>query len=216
MALPATEDFTGTNSTAVRTLTNWDGASSSGFGGGACVVQSNEAQAAARTGAVRTGIDWWATDTFDNDQYSQATVTAIASGVYIGVAVRCSGTDNGSNMTGYLFYSDSTDGCYIDEYSNGNYIGTLAGAGTAFAVNDVIRLEVEGTAIRGYVNGNLRLSATDSSITGGQAGICAYDSGASRIDNWEGGNLSAPPAATKLSRILRPRRAIFPVRQLRI
>lgn len=193
MALPATESFTASNGTLVRNLTNWDGARSSGVSGGACTVQSNAAQASARTDVVYAAADWWTADTFSNDQYATATITAIASGIYIGVAVRLGGTDGSSNLTGYLFYGDSADGCYIDEYSGGSYIATLAGPGDPFSVNDVIRLEVEGTALRAYINGNLELSVTDASITSGRAGICAYDSGSSAIDNWEGGNYSATP-----------------------
>jgi hypothetical protein len=197
MALPASADFTGTGGTAIRTLTNWDGAAS-GVSSGACSIQSNTAKAAISSAV---GIDWWTGDTFSADQKSSATVTSLANGTYIGVAVRCSGTDNGSNCSGYIFYSDSADGCYLEKYNGGAYTA-LAGPGTVFAVNDVIEISVSGTSIVGKVNGTTRLTATDSALTSGAAGICAYGNSTSAIDNWSGDNLAAAGIDGTLSKTL--------------
>lgn len=209
MALPATADFTGSNSTQVRTLTNWDGCGDSN-GSHGFTINSNQAAADA---SAATGADWWTGDTFDNDQYSQATITNNQNSTYQGVAVRCSGTDNGSNLTAYIFYSAPNDGCYIDKYVNGSFVSTLAGPGTAFAVNDVVRLEVSGNALTGKVGGVTRLSVTDSSspIASGAAGIgCNSGSVNARLDNWEGGNLSvatkAPPPRRQVLRVWSRRR----------
>ncbi len=200
MALPATATFTGTNGNEVRSLADWDGALTDALSGGACEIQSNQAQASA-SGTI--GADWYTSETFDNNQYATATIKAVTSGVYIGVAVRCSGTDNAGTLTGYLFYSDSADGCYIDEISNGAYVATIAGPGTVFSVNDVVRLEINGSSLTAKVNGTARLTATDASITTGRPGIAAYGTGASALDDWEGGNLSetvADPVAAWLKR----------------
>jgi hypothetical protein len=194
MALPASADFTGTGGTAIRTLTNWDGAGS-GVNAGACSIQTNTAKA---TVGSAVGIDWWTGDTFNADQKSSATVTSLASGTYIGVAVRCSGTDGGSNCSGYIFYSDSADGCYLEKYNAGAYTG-LAGPGTVFAVNDVIEISVSGTSIVGKVNGVTRLTATDSALTSGAAGICAYGNSTSALDNWSGDNLGAGAPTVSVS-----------------
>ena len=90
MALPASATFTGTNGTAVRTLTDWDGARSTSFTGGGTVIQSNAAQADARTGVACTGADWWTSDTFDADQYSTATVTAMVMATAMAMATATS------------------------------------------------------------------------------------------------------------------------------
>ena len=191
MALPATANFTGTNDSEVRSLTDWDGALTDLISGGACDIQSNQARASA-SGTI--GADWYTSETFDANQYAEATVKAITSGVYIGVAVRCSGTDNAGNLTGYLFYSDSADGCYIDKIVSGSFVASIAGAGTAFAVNDVIRLEINGSALTAKVNGATRLTATDTAISSGRPGIAAYSTGASAIDDWTAGNVSSGSA----------------------
>lgn len=185
-----TENFTGTNAALVNTLTNWDGAGTGGITSGGLIISTNTAKA--NQSATTVG-NWWATDSFNNNQYSFATILTIASGTYIGVGIRMSGTDGGEDLTGYLFYSDSADGCYIDKYVAGTFSGgaSLAGPGTVFAVNDIVRLEMNGNALVGKVNGVNRLTFTDSSspIASGRPGICAFNNGASSLDNWQGGDL---------------------------
>ncbi len=199
MALPATATFTGTNGNEVRSLADWDGTLTDALSGGACEIQSNQAQASA-SGTI--GADWYTSETFDNNQYATATIKAVTSGVYIGVAVRCSGTDNAGNLTGYLFYSDSADGCYIDKIVSGSYVATIAGPGTVFAANDVVRLEINGSALTAKVNGTSRLTVTDTAITTGRPGIAAYGTGASTLDDWEGGNLGSSGISGTLSATL--------------
>ena len=188
MALPVSASFTGTNGTAIRTLADWDGARTDGVSGGACVIQSNTAQAGA---AQQIAADWWTSDAPSADQVARATVTAIAAGAYIGVGVRLSGTDNNGTFSGYLFYSDSADGSYIDKIVSGSWVASIAGPGAVFAPGDALELSISGTALTAKVNGVTRLTATDSAISSGSFGIAAYANGASAIDNFEGDNLGA-------------------------
>ena len=81
MALPATDAFTGTNGTALTTYSaNWT---------------YNKGTFGIHTNALCCTVDGfdaaahWNADTFGNDQYARATVTAIDSLAYVGVAVRC-------------------------------------------------------------------------------------------------------------------------------
>ena len=189
MTLPVSVAFTGTNGTAIRTLADWDGARTDGASGGACVIQSNAAQAGA---SGQIAADWWTTDTPNANQVARATVTAIAAGAYIGVGVRLSGTDNdGDTLDGYLFYSDAADGSYIDKVINGAWVASIAGPGAVFEVGDAIELSINGTALTAKVNGATLFSVTDSAIATGSFGIAAYASGASAIDNFEGDNLAS-------------------------
>lgn len=195
MALPASSTFTGSDGTSLNSIASWDGAGSDGNSNGLRII-SNAAQGVTD---ARAHASWWTSDTFGNDHYSEATVVALASGTYIGVGVRLSGTDGSSNLTGYLFYSDSADGCYIDEYSAGAFVATIAGPGAVFATSDVIRLEASGSTLTGYVNGVQRLQVTDSSITSGAAGVCAFSNAGSRVDSWTADNLTGGALTVSVS-----------------
>lgn len=78
-------------------------------------------------------------------------------------------------------------------------------AGSSFTVTlvpgDVLRFEIQGTALRGYVNGVLRSSVTDSSITTGKrAGLrgIRLGTGTAGIDNFSFGDFVAPATAARL------------------
>lgn len=76
----------------------------------------------------------------------------------------------------------------------GGTISVLATGTTTISNGDVLRIECEGTAIRGYINGNLEISTTDSAHTGGDPGLY-INRAAMRVDDWEAGDLGSAPAA---------------------
>ena len=67
MALPATEDFTGSNNAQVSSLAN-----RSNVDGDGCDIWQNQARPDTPTDY---GCDRWNADTFNNDQYAEATWT---------------------------------------------------------------------------------------------------------------------------------------------
>lgn len=186
MALPATENFTGSNGDQVSTLANWTANSSPDLD-----IQSNAAQTDKGSDEC---ADHWDADAFNNDQYAEATVTALANGIFIGVGVR---SDTGGALTNYGWYGTPDQGSQL--FKNVSGVWTQIGStGGNFSVNDVIRLEVNGTTLTPKINGSTEDppgAQTDSSISSGSAGIAGWDDGASQLDNWEGGNLAAAAAA---------------------
>ena len=114
-----------------------------------------------------------------------------------------SGTDGGEDISFYGFYSDAADGCYIDEYSSGNYQGSSS-AGSVFSVSDTVRIEADGSTITGKINGSAEIGYTDSTLTGGAAGLAGYNDGSSSLDNWEGGNLGGEEGRTTYNTDIRP------------
>ena len=54
---------------------------------------------------------------------------------------------------------------------------------------DVWRIQVVGSTISGYQNGNLVVQATDTSITSGSPGVWLYYS-SDQITNWSGGDMA--------------------------
>ena len=180
MALPANEPFTGSDATAVASLANWTNVDDPGY-----EIVSNQAKPNSGTYSA----DRWSADIFNDDQYAEASVTALAANAYCGVAVRCAS----DAATYYAWSSNSNDGAYFEKVI-ADSTWALAAKSTVWDVNDVCRLEASGTTITPLINGAEKDppgAVTDGSISSGWAGIGGYGDDASYIDNWEGGNLAA-------------------------
>ena len=138
--------------------------------------------------------------TFANDQYAEATYTAETTGdKWVGVAVRINPASGGSY---YGWVSDGTCSYFV-EMNNGtpvpNQYPPYPISGTSWTVNDVVRLEVEGTTIRFYRNGSLDVSMdgdgilTDATLTSGNPGVAGYGTSTStRLDDWSGAAIGCP------------------------
>lgn len=183
-ALPATDNFNGTTGTALATYSaSWT------VNNGAFAIQSNAVGSAA--GGAIEGSARWNADTFNNNQYSQGTVLTPTALLYIGVTVRVS---TSGATTWYLYEVSSADRFLYKAVA-----GTLTELGTTptgASANDVLRLEANGTTITPKRNGTTDTqvgAVTDSAIASGSAGIGGYNTAGTtdtRLDNWEGGNLT--------------------------
>jgi hypothetical protein len=123
-----------------------------------------------------------------NNQWASAVVTARNVDNYIGVAVRASGT------SWYVFYAD-TGNRYLARVSGGVFT-SLATSASGFAVNDVVRIEADGTTIRALINGVQWTSVTDSSLASGSTGLATWSTGTvGRLDDFSAANLSAAAAS---------------------
>lgn len=186
-ALPYTDAFTDADNTPITTHSaNWTvnyGADSS------LTFWVNTNACSPHT----TGVDIAAhinSETFTDNQYAKATVTAISATIYVGIAVRCS-LDNA--RTFYKYSSDSADASAVTKYVAGT--GTQLGSnGAVFTTSLAIELRASGTTItpmRGGSTADIG-AQTDSALTSGAPGVQGYNSNASsRIDDFEGGNLAA-------------------------
>ena len=163
---------------------------------GSFAVASNAAQV---TAAGNAAFAYWNADTFDDDQWAEATfVPGSGQGDNAAVMVRASGS--GSSPSGYYFTYDP------DNWS-GRYALTKAVAGTFTDLGEVtgvgfiasvdLRIEVVGTTITGYSNGVEVLSATDSSLTSGAPGMVSSTGAtpAGTIDNFSAGDWTATVTA---------------------
>lgn len=182
MALPATDAFTGTSGTSLPTYSgSWT------VNNGAFAIRSNN------VGGSSAGNECgarWNADTFNNDQYSQATLIGVPStAAAIGPACRVA---TGGAATYYGVYYDggaSPSRGFLFKMVAGTWtqIGTNI---SGVALNSVIKIDASSTTITAYDDGVSVKSGTDSAIASGSAGLTAYgaDSTATE-DNWEGGNL---------------------------
>jgi pectate lyase len=115
------------------------------------------------------------------DQVVEARVKAIqfvGSSEYVAIAARV------QNATNYYYLS-------LRDANKLELNKVVAGskrslASTSFTVNTntwyTLRLEIQGSTLRGFVNGTQHLSVTDSQFTSGRAGVTTYNASASFDD----------------------------------
>lgn len=129
----------------------------------------------------------------ENDQYAEITLDAVATGHFLGVAVRLSGS--GATLCGYGYYVSSTTQ-RIFRIDNGvkTNLGTAGAATLSGTVT--LRLEVSGTTLTAYLNGSVDTgvgtsgTASATEYASGKTGISGYhNSGGTYGDDWEGGDL---------------------------
>jgi hypothetical protein len=139
---------------------------------------------------------YWSASTFGSDQFSQGTLPASSGGNYgPGLAVRLSGTK------GYfLWYGNSTNTVSLWRMDSASSWTQLKASSTLTVApaTDVWKIQVVGSTISGYQNGNLVVQATDTSITSGSPGVWLYYA-ANQIDNWSGGDVATTPPPTTYS-----------------
>jgi hypothetical protein len=113
-----------------------------------------------------------------SDHSVQMTIAATAA-VSHGVWAR----GNANITQGYLLRNDGTS-WNLFSVVGGSFtsIGSYAAAAVA---GDVVKLQVVGTAIKGYINGTLRISVTDSAVTTGTSvGVRAESTSSLRFDDF--------------------------------
>ncbi|HYF54658.1 MAG TPA: hypothetical protein VEA41_10405, partial [Salinarimonas sp.] len=133
------------------------------------------------------GAVYYNAATPDNDQRSQAVLRAPLSGfdAAYGPAVRCSTTAR----TRYEAVALSNDRINLVKWVAGTQT-TIEQIFTALAAGDTIKIEAEGSTLRVYKNGVQVHSEGDASIASGRWGMRLVHN-TSRLDDWEGANLSA-------------------------
>ena len=148
--------------------------------------------------STATGLARW-NETFADDQFSQATYAAVETGTpRIGIATRVA-TSGAS--TGYFAWG--RDGAAVNRALGKIVTGTityLTNDSTAIQVGDVIRLESEGSTQRVLINSSEILSATDTAIASGQAGLESENNASTgkRLDDWSSGDIGAVAAPKRL------------------
>lgn len=131
------------------------------------------------------------------DQFSQA--SEISPGITShdwGPSVRVGGASHSFAPEGYTFdaYQWNAGGfAGLVKHVTGSFTQLTDHIPAAYAFSDVLRIEASGTTIKGYRNGTLLTTVTDSSLSVGQPGLFFFDTPAGSgggVDNWSGGDLS--------------------------
>jgi hypothetical protein len=120
-----------------------------------------------------------------SDHSVQITIAATAA-VSHGVWAR-----GNSNITqGYLLRNDGTSWNIFSVV--GGSFSSIGSYAAAAAAGDVAKLQVVGTSIKGYINGTLRISITDTAVTTGTSvGIRAESTSSLRFDDFSSADVTA-------------------------
>ena len=191
MALPRTFAFTAADGTD---LVTYDSAFAySGSGSNAIDIASNQAEGA---GFSVENLAVVSAETFNADQYAQATVGVAINGRKKGLCARMDGSGNG-----YVWYGSGASS-YGNMYIMLEVLRTptqLGSYGNPFLTGKVVRLECSGTSIIGKHDGVARVTVTDSTYSSGKAGLAFQGAGgSSSLDDLEVGNLGGGGAGLSI------------------
>lgn len=192
LTLPASDTFNrndstlGSNWTGVSgAITDWVVCDST-----ICSASPNHWGVYSNYTGAEFAIAYWNADSFNADQYSQATVFDIGgTNGYVGLGVRIS-----SGPNGYFFTLESSS-CQMYKFVSGTR-STIGTCSLTQADGDVMKITAVGTTIKVYQNGVERGTATDSSVSSGSAGIIGYQSGTPSTYDWTADNISGGGGAT--------------------
>ena len=144
----------------------------------------------ATAGAIRVA------ETYTSDQSSQIqlTSTKLSGGQWVGPAVRA---QNGGQDTylGIYFWNSGSQQLRLYKRNAGVWIqlGSSYNSGPLPA-GTTLQLSATGSTISFLQNGVARITATDTSITGGAPGIMTY--GKAKADNWVGAGATGGSGST--------------------
>ena len=183
MALPFTDDFTDSNGTSLESHGAW--AMQSGV---SWEINTNRAN----PDSANNGFCYVTGESFPDDGFAEARIGAMtdSGSGRVGVGYRVA---ESSTKTGYAFWTRGDFGG-----TDRNLIKMVGGSITVLdsddndsGVDDVLRIECIGTDIYGLTNDVEELSASDSAIGSGGAGMFSDNhSGTSKaLDDFEAGSL---------------------------
>jgi hypothetical protein len=112
------------------------------------------------------------------DQFSEVTYTVVAGGS-MGISARIQGVAE----SGYVWRYNGSN-CQLFVVTTGSFSSIGSAYTATLSSGMVLRLECEGTAIRGYVDGVLRASATNSGVTAAGNGGIRVEGTTARADNF--------------------------------
>ena len=155
--------------------------------GGLAIVS----QAAAGTASAGVSGDIRTAESYTSDQYSQVAVTStqLTGSQWIGPMVRAQ--NGGQNAyVGIYYWNNGSPDLMLFKRISGSWtqLGGTYSSG-ALAAGTQLQVKAAGSTISFLQNGVQRITATDTSLSGGAPGIMSYGTG--QVDNWSGGDAAA-------------------------
>jgi len=146
------------------------------------------------TGNTYRKLRWVGAAMDSANYYVEVVARSGSSGTGIGPAVRLAAS---SAVTYYGYVIFGGDAAYLVEITAGGEAVLDTGSAITASTNYTLRLEVDGSTIRGYLNGVLDVSATDTSLASGGPGIMAYggNNANTYVTTWTASDLAAAAAS---------------------
>ncbi|HUK67149.1 MAG TPA: alpha/beta hydrolase-fold protein [Streptosporangiaceae bacterium] len=143
--------------------------------------------AAAGTAAAGLSGDVWTADSFTSDQYSQVQVTStqLTGGQWIGPAVRAQDSGQEAYVGIYNWNNGSPD-LMLFKRNGGTWTQLGSYNSGPLAAGTQLEVTAAGSIISFLENGVQRITATDTSLTGGAPGIISFGTG--QVGSWSGGD----------------------------
>ncbi len=155
-------------------------AAASGFSGNWGLVSN-----AAQTTSGGFNVSYYSGVSFPSDQWAEGVIGGLPAGKSAGVAVRA----NNSSGDAYVFLYDVNDGAVrMYKFVGGSPTQLGTDVSVTGSIGSVLRLDAQGTTIRGIVDGVTKISVTDSAISAGSAGLYAGSTSCVPIDGWSAGD----------------------------
>ena len=145
------------------------------------------------TGNTYRKLRWVGAAMDSANYYVEVVARSGSSGTGIGPAVRLAAS---STVTYYGYVIFGGDAAYLVEITAGGETILDTGSAITASTNYTLRLEVDGSTIRGYLNGVLDVEATDTSLASGGPGIMAYggNNANTYVTTWTASDLAAAAA----------------------
>lgn len=197
MALPKIDNFTTSSDQRISTYNaSWVENNASEW----TVRDTTDDVYTSKAGTASEGACHWEGDVFNNNQYAQVKIDAVANGRWIGPAVRVAA---GATSTYYGYYGQTGDS-YLFKSVVG-VITAFGSAGGGFSIGSTYRVEANSTTLTPKKDGvTADIGAqTDSGISSGYAGMsCAVASANTRADDFEGGNLGGVTSPKRMKALV--------------
>lgn len=184
----ATDDFTGADGALGS---NWTVAYNGGF--------LRFGNAARSNGSSNDAASVYSGASFNDNQYSKATVTAAPLTHYYALGVATRGNLSGVwRLYQFIALRDNNER-YLARNSNGTATALQHYTGGGINLNDIMQLDSEASLHSPFINGAADTSlgtATDSTYASGVPGMACYNgSTGATLDDWEGGNITTGGSA---------------------
>jgi len=200
----ATEDFASANN-PLSNSADWTQAGAGIAGAGLAAGGVFEAGTTAGSG----GGSYWATDSFNADQYGVSVINGSPDGgTNWGIILRAADSDPDELLLAlFLGGSDEVECYYINASGTPIQVGSTTAMTDTPALTDSLRAEIVGVNLKilfdfgaGMVE-QLSCDMTASGITAGAVGLMIQDpTGTGNFDDWEGGNMDAAASGTAVQR----------------
>lgn len=144
-------------------------------------------------------VEYWNANSFQDDQFSEATIVDLFGGSFLGLTLRHQAGASNSFYAAYVAVGGNTT--TIFNWTAGiGAVSLVSDAGATWAGGDVVRFEATGTTLTVKQNGATVVSITDATFASGSPGIDIFVAVLTdgTLDDWSAGPLVGAAGVVQL------------------